>query len=61
MGQHSPLFTLSAIEAGDMTSDLARIARPAPAKILNSWEFVEAIAGRVRIIPQSPASPATFP
>jgi isocitrate dehydrogenase len=39
--------TLSAIEAGDMTGDLARIAHPAPAKVLNSWEFVDAIAGRL--------------
>jgi isocitrate dehydrogenase len=41
--------TLAAIEEGDMTGDLARIARPAPAKILNSWEFVNAIAGRISL------------
>jgi isocitrate dehydrogenase len=39
--------TLGAIEAGDMTGDLARIAQPAPAKALNSWEFVDAIAKRL--------------
>jgi isocitrate dehydrogenase len=40
--------TLATIEAGDMTGDLARIAQPAPAKTLNSWEFVDAIAGRMK-------------
>jgi isocitrate dehydrogenase len=39
--------TLAAVEEGEMTGDLARIARPAPAKILNSWEFVDAIARRL--------------
>jgi isocitrate dehydrogenase len=39
--------TLSTIEAGDMTGDLARLANPAPQKILDSWEFVEAIAKRL--------------
>ena len=39
--------TLAAVEEGEMTGDLARIARPAPARILNSWEFVDAIAQRL--------------
>ena len=40
--------TLAAVEAGEMTGDLAHIAQPAPARSLNSWEFVDAIAGRLR-------------
>jgi isocitrate dehydrogenase len=39
--------TLATVEAGDMTGDLARIARPAPSRILNSWEFIDAIAARM--------------
>ncbi len=39
--------TLETIESGEMTGDLARIARPAPAKALDSWEFVDAIAARL--------------
>ena len=39
--------TLATVEAGEMTGDLARIAKPAPAKSLNSWEFVDAIAKRL--------------
>jgi isocitrate dehydrogenase len=35
------------IEEGDMTGDLARLAKPKPEKALDSWEFVEAIAERV--------------
>jgi isocitrate dehydrogenase len=38
---------LRTIEEGDMTGDLARLADPAPAGILNSWEFLEAIARRL--------------
>jgi isocitrate dehydrogenase len=38
---------LKTIEEGEMTGDLARLAKPAPAKILNSWEFVDAVAGRL--------------
>jgi isocitrate dehydrogenase len=37
----------STIEAGIMTGDLARLSDPPPEKILNSWEFIEAIAGRI--------------
>ena len=40
--------TLRSIEEGDMTGDLARLASPPPSRILDSWEFVEAIAGRLR-------------
>ncbi|MDR0388056.1 MAG: NADP-dependent isocitrate dehydrogenase [Treponema sp.] len=39
--------TVRAIEEGDMTGDLARLARPKPARALDSWEFVDAIAKRV--------------
>jgi isocitrate dehydrogenase len=39
--------TLGAINDGLMTGDLARLAEPRPAKVLDSWEFVDAIAGRV--------------
>jgi isocitrate dehydrogenase len=38
---------IRAIEEGDMTGDLACLADPKPAKILNSWEFIEAVASRV--------------
>ena len=39
--------TLDTIEAGEMTGDLARLAVPAPAGTLDSWEFVSAIASRL--------------
>ncbi|MDR1176085.1 MAG: NADP-dependent isocitrate dehydrogenase [Treponema sp.] len=39
--------SLDTIEAGGMTGDLARLADPAPAKALDSWEFVEAIRERM--------------
>ncbi len=39
--------TLGAIEGGEMTADLAKIADPAPRKSLDSWEFVDAIAKRL--------------
>jgi isocitrate dehydrogenase len=35
------------IEEGEMTGDLARLASPAPAKTLDSWEFVDAIGRRL--------------
>jgi isocitrate dehydrogenase len=38
---------LKTITEGEMTGDLARLAVPRPAKVLDSWEFVEAVAGRV--------------
>lgn len=40
--------TLRTIEEGDMTGDLAKLATPAPAKSLDSWEFVDAIARRLQ-------------
>ncbi|GHV89938.1 isocitrate dehydrogenase [Spirochaetia bacterium] len=40
--------TLRTIEEGDMTGDLAHLADPAPAKVLDSWKFVEAIAKRLK-------------
>jgi isocitrate dehydrogenase len=39
--------TLRTIEEGDQTGDLARLAAPVPGKILDSWEFVDAIAERL--------------
>jgi isocitrate dehydrogenase len=39
---------LRAVEDGDMTGDLARLADPRPAKTLDSWEFVDAVARRVK-------------
>jgi isocitrate dehydrogenase len=38
---------LQTIEEGGMTGDLARIANPAPAQTLTSWEFMDAIAKRL--------------
>lgn len=39
--------TLRTIEEGDMTGDLAKLANPAPQKVLDSWEFVQAIQKRL--------------
>jgi isocitrate dehydrogenase len=39
--------SLRTIEEGDMTGDLARLANPKPARVLDSWDFVDAIAGRM--------------
>ena len=39
--------SLAAVETGEMTGDLARLAHPAPARILDSWEFIDAIAARM--------------
>ncbi|GHV75529.1 isocitrate dehydrogenase [Spirochaetia bacterium] len=38
---------LAAILAGDMTADLALLAVPAPAKALDSREFIDAVAKRI--------------
>ena len=38
---------IKCIEQGEMTGDLARLASPAPAKTLDSWEFMDAIAARL--------------
>ncbi|MFP3041821.1 NADP-dependent isocitrate dehydrogenase [Treponema primitia] len=38
---------MAAIEAGEMTADLARLAVPAPAKALDSWEYIDAVASRL--------------
>jgi isocitrate dehydrogenase len=35
------------IEEGEMTGDLAALASPAPAKTLDSWEFVDAVGRRL--------------
>ncbi|MFP3091584.1 NADP-dependent isocitrate dehydrogenase [Treponema sp. TIM-1] len=40
--------TLRTIEEGDMPGDLARLASPAPPRVLDSWEFTGAIAKRLR-------------
>jgi isocitrate dehydrogenase len=39
--------TLQTIEEGAMTGDLAKLADPAPEKILDSWEFIDAVAGKL--------------
>jgi isocitrate dehydrogenase len=39
---------LAAIEAGEMTGDLARLADLAPASPLNSWEFIDAVNRRMQ-------------
>lgn len=39
--------TLSVIEEGTMTGDLARLANPPAKKIVDSWEFIDAIAARL--------------
>ena len=39
--------TLRTIQEGDMPGDLARLASPAPVRVLDSWEFVDAIAQRL--------------
>jgi isocitrate dehydrogenase len=39
--------TLGAIEGGDMTGDLARLADPKPERVPDSWEFVEAVSRRL--------------
>ena len=36
--------TLDVIESGVMTGDLARLAEPKAERIVNSWEFIDAIA-----------------
>jgi isocitrate dehydrogenase len=38
---------LAAIEEGDMTADLARLARPSPKRALDSWEFIDAVISRL--------------
>ena len=38
---------LGTIEDGIMTGDLAKLADPPPEKILNSWDFIDAIASRL--------------
>ncbi|MBE6351000.1 MAG: NADP-dependent isocitrate dehydrogenase [Spirochaetaceae bacterium] len=39
--------TLSVIESGIMTGDLAAIAEPKATKVVNSWEFIDEIANRL--------------
>jgi len=40
---------LSSIDDGIMTGDLARLSDPQPEKILNSWEFINAVAAKLQI------------
>ncbi len=40
--------TLSTIEDGIMTGDLARLATPEAKKIVNSWEYIDEIASRLQ-------------
>ncbi len=39
--------TLKTIGNGEMTGDLVKLSVPSPKKSLNSWEFIDAIAGRM--------------
>ena len=39
--------TLDVIEEGRMTGDLARLASPAAKEILDSWQFIDAIAAKI--------------
>jgi isocitrate dehydrogenase len=39
--------TLQTIEEGEMTGDLVRLADPAPAQHLDSWDFINAIVKRL--------------
>jgi isocitrate dehydrogenase len=39
--------TLTAIEEGEQTNDLAKISTPPPETILNSWEFLDAVSKRI--------------
>jgi len=39
--------TLSTIEEGEITGDIARLASPVPERVLNSWEFIDAIRKRL--------------
>jgi isocitrate dehydrogenase len=43
--------TLGVIEDGNMTGDLARLSDPAPERILDSREFIDAIAARLAALP----------
>jgi len=38
---------IGTIESGIMTGDLAKLSNLPPEKILNSWDFIDAIAGRL--------------
>ena len=39
--------TLGVIEDGTMTGDLAQLASPAAKRVVNSWEYIDAVAGRL--------------
>ena len=39
--------TLETIEDGIMTGDLAKIANPPAKQVLDSWQFIDAIAQRL--------------
>lgn len=40
--------TLDTIEEGEMTGDIARIASPAASRVMDSWEFIDAINSRLQ-------------
>ena len=40
--------SLQTIESGDMTGDLAHIASPEAKHVLDSWQFIDAIASRLQ-------------
>ena len=39
--------TLDVIEEGTMTGDLARLATPPAKNVVNSWEYIDAIAAKL--------------
>ena len=41
--------TLATIEAGEMTGDIAQIAEPQATRVLNAWEFIDAIKSRLEM------------
>ncbi|MCL2834803.1 MAG: NADP-dependent isocitrate dehydrogenase, partial [Treponema sp.] len=40
---------LQTIESGVMTGDLVKLANPAPSGFLNSWDFIDAVAGKLSV------------
>jgi isocitrate dehydrogenase len=39
---------LDTIEDGIMTGDLEQLSNPPPVKILNSWDFIDTVAGKIK-------------
>jgi isocitrate dehydrogenase len=44
--------SLDAVEAGEMTGDLVRLASPVPAQVLDSEAFLDAVARRLGVLLQ---------